>query len=142
MTAALHELLARHVARRREQNLKNGLSEAASPWLFATETGGPLDDSRVRKAFARTLKRAKLPSHFTPHSARHSFATHHLNMGTSLKWVSEELGHASVEVTANWYSWALPTADRSIADRLDSALASRSETAIGEGAGQSSHTAA
>jgi hypothetical protein len=43
-------------------------------------------------------------------------------MGTSLKWVSERLGHASVEVTANWYSWALPSGDRSVADRLDSAL--------------------
>ena len=53
---------------------------------------------------------------------RHSFASHHLNLGTSLKCLSEPLRHASVGATANWCSWAPPSGVRSVADRLAAAL--------------------
>ncbi len=43
------------------------------PWVFCTEAGTPLDESRVRKAFAQALKRAKLPC-FRLYDLRHTFA--------------------------------------------------------------------
>lgn len=57
----LAETLRHQIARRREENLKRGQTEDASPWLFATTNGTPLDETRVRKAFKATLRKAGLP---------------------------------------------------------------------------------
>ena len=112
MSDQLAEELRAHLVRRREQNLKRGQHDDASPWLFATSaTGVPLDESKARKVMTRVLKRAKLPTRFSPHSLRHSFATLSLNAGAPLNWVANQLGHSSPQVTLDWYSWALPSDD-------------------------------
>ena len=58
------EALRRQILRRRTQNLKLGLDDARSPWLFATVTGTPLDESAVNAAFRAALRRAGLPLRF------------------------------------------------------------------------------
>ena len=45
------------------------------------------------------VKQAALSPQFTPHSLRHSCATHMLRGGADLRYVPEMLGHASVETT-------------------------------------------
>jgi uncharacterized membrane protein len=57
---------------------------AVSPWLFATTDGTPLDETRVRKAFKATLRKAMLPLRFVPHSLRHTYATLMLSKGAPL----------------------------------------------------------
>ena len=79
-----------------------------------------MDEARVRVAFKATLKRAGLPRRFSPHSARHTYASLMLAKGAPLVWVSNQLGHSSLQVTLDWYSWAVPDASRSAADLLDS----------------------
>src|SRR5262249_28990688 len=64
----LADVLSHHLVRRRAQNLKEGWDEERSPWLCVTDEGTPLDESRVRKAFASVIKKAALPTRFTPHS--------------------------------------------------------------------------
>ena len=71
------------------------------------------------RALRILLRRAALPTRFTPHSFRHSFATHLLERGVSVLAVSKALGHASPEITLAHYAWALPSADRSFVDLLD-----------------------
>jgi integrase len=115
----LADALAHHITQRRAQNLERGWDEERSPWLFVTEEGTPLDESRVRKAFARILKAAKLPARFTPHALRHTYASLMLAKGAPLPWVSAQLGHSSPQVTLDWYGWALPTGEKSHAARLD-----------------------
>ena len=88
-----HTLLRLQVARKTE-TLKRGWPELPH-WLFCTEAGTPLDESRVRKAFARTLKAAGLPTHFSPHCLRHTFASLLLQQGESPVYVQRQLGHAS-----------------------------------------------
>ena len=115
----LADVLERHLVRRRAENLKQGKDDASCPWLFATEVGTPLDESRVRKDFRRVLVQAKLPLRFTPHSCRHTYASLMLQKGASLVWVSAQLGHSSPKVTLDNYAWALPQGEKRHANLLD-----------------------
>ncbi len=67
-------------------------------WVFCTEAGTPPDESRVRKTFARTLKRAKLPA-FRVYDLRHTFASLLLAKGEPITYVSAQLGHADATTT-------------------------------------------
>ncbi len=73
---------------------------AAAPWtLFLSRSGRPLSTSDVRRRLSRWTRRAGTPGDATPHSLRHSFATHLLDGGADLRAIQEMLGHASVSST-------------------------------------------
>jgi integrase/recombinase XerD len=72
---------------------------ARAAQVFLTRSGRPmtrLDAWRVVKAAAR---RAGLPADISPHTLRHSFATHMVEGGADLRSVQEMLGHASIRTT-------------------------------------------
>jgi len=72
-------------------------------WIFCTEEGTSLDESRVRKVFAKTLTTAGLPGHFSPHCLRHTYASLLLQQGESPAYVQRQLGHASIQLTVDTY---------------------------------------
>ena len=88
-------------------------------WLFCTEAGTPLDQSRVRKVFSRVLHAAGLVSHFYPHCLRHTFASILLQQGESPAYVQRQLGHASIQLTVDTYGKWLPMGNKVAVDRLD-----------------------
>ena len=88
-------------------------------WVFLNENMNPLDDSRVRKVFLRTLRRSGLPVQFTPHSLRHTFASLLLQQGESPAYVQRQLGHASIKLTVDTYGKWLPMGNKAAVDRLD-----------------------
>jgi integrase/recombinase XerC/integrase/recombinase XerD len=67
--------------------------------LFLSKTGRPLSTSDVRRRLLLWCRRAGLPTTFSPHSVRHSFATHLLDGGADLRAIQELLGHSSVSST-------------------------------------------
>jgi integrase/recombinase XerD len=67
--------------------------------LFLNQRGGRLSRQSAWNLVAKTAARAGLLNQVTPHSMRHSFATHLLDGGADIRVVQELLGHSSVTTT-------------------------------------------
>ena len=67
--------------------------------LFLGDRGGRLARQQVWAAVKRAASRAGLAERVSPHTLRHSFATHLLEGGADLRIVQELLGHASISTT-------------------------------------------
>jgi hypothetical protein len=96
--------------------------------VFASEHGTPLDGrNMIRVVFAPALKRSGLPR-MRFHDLRHTFASLLIAQGAHVKYISEQLGHASVQITLDRYghlfdqSYADESAklEKALADALDS----------------------
>lgn len=69
------------------------------PALFYNQYGQTLTPNGVARIFRKYLEMAKLASNLTPHSLRHSFATHLLDKGADLRAIQELLGHRDLKTT-------------------------------------------
>lgn len=71
----------------------------ATPRLFLGARGAPLSRQSAWLIIQHAAERANLSAHVSPHTLRHSFATHLLQGGADVRVVQELLGHASVSTT-------------------------------------------
>ena len=69
------------------------------PWLFVSRTGRPLRREAIWELVKKYALLAGIPAGISPHTMRHSFATHLLAGGADLRHVQEMLGHASIATT-------------------------------------------
>ena len=67
--------------------------------LFLNARGQPLSRMGAWKILKRYVERTGITNHVSPHTLRHSFATHLLEGGADLRAVQEMLGHADISTT-------------------------------------------
>jgi len=75
------------------------VGERPEPKLFVNFRGGPLTRQGLYKIVQKHARAAGLDGKMSPHTLRHSFATHLLAGGCDLRAVQEMLGHADVSTT-------------------------------------------
>ena len=75
-----------------------GKRNARSP-VFLNKNGGPISARSIERMMKKYVLFCGLNAELTPHSLRHSFATHLLDAGADLRSVQELLGHASLSTT-------------------------------------------
>lgn len=69
--------------------------------VFFAKNGGPISANRLKKAFRRAVKAARI-DHCRFHDLRHTFATRLVQKGVDIYKVSKLLGHSSIEVTERY----------------------------------------
>jgi integrase len=85
--------------------------------VFTNEDGQALHPWAVSRFFRAAVKRALLPE-IRLHDLRHTHATLALQAGIHPKVVSERLGHATVSITLDTYSHAIPAMQEEAAVRI------------------------
>ena len=91
---------ARAIERYLKKVRPNLLKKAsASDSLFLTRLGKRMSRQTFWKMIKKYLKQTKIKKNVSPHTLRHSFATHLLERGADLRIVQEMLGHSSISTT-------------------------------------------
>lgn len=89
------EALVRYIEKVRPKLLKG----KEDPHLFISRLGRKISRQTFWKMIKRYAKLARIKKEITPHTLRHSFATHLLEHGADLRVVQEMLGHADIATT-------------------------------------------
>jgi integrase/recombinase XerD len=79
--------------------LVDALPADQCPWLLLSRTGKRLRREAIWELVKRYALRAEIDPNVSPHTLRHSFATHLLSGGADLRQIQELLGHASIQTT-------------------------------------------
>lgn len=88
------ELLNKYINTSRKELLKQD-----NDYLLLNKFGNKITDRAIRMIIEDIVKKSSLKLKISPHTLRHTFATHLLNEGADLKTVQQLLGHSSISTT-------------------------------------------
>jgi integrase/recombinase XerD len=74
-------------------------SRSPTDYLFTNKEGKPLSARNLQKIVGTAARRAGINKKVSPHTLRHSFATHLLENGESIRRIQELLGHSNLQTT-------------------------------------------
>jgi integrase len=118
-----------------QTNERSRIGEArwrAGELVFNSEDGAPLHRTTITKQFQAHLRHAGLRP-LRLHDLRHTYGSLLMNEGVPLKTISDVLGHASIEVTADIYLHSLDVQVRDTARLVESALKAPESSVKGTG---------
>ncbi len=70
-----------------------------SEYVFSKKNGKPISTDTIQRIVRESAKKAGITKTITPHSLRHSYATHLLESGTNIRYIQALLGHSSLNTT-------------------------------------------
>lgn len=100
------EAIEAYIVRARPELATKG---RGTPALFLNTLGRPLSRQSAWAIIQDCAKRANITSHISPHTLRHSYATHLLSGGADVRVVQELLGHSSVTTTQVYTAVSIET---------------------------------
>ena len=101
------EVLKAQAARQLDEQTEFDEAWVETGLVFTQKNGAALDPESVSRYFRQAVKQSLLPQ-IRLHDLRHTHATLALQAGIHPKVVSERLGHATVSITLDTYSHAIP----------------------------------
>ena len=121
LSPAMVDLLRRHKAVQASERLRAGNVWRDGGFVFMTADGGAVEPQNVLRTVREAAAKAGLDG-VTVHSLRHTYATAALLSGVALKVVSTNLGHASIQITADTYGHVTDDAARAADVKVAQAL--------------------
>lgn len=118
MSNQLAEVLIAFLTKQKREALKTGSGEV--PEVVFNRFGCAMEQNYIRRVYKRILKKAKL-RYIKFHGFRHTFCTHLLSAGVSPYYVSQQVGHSSINITCDIYGSWISTEDNRHVNLLDPA---------------------
>ena len=91
--------MMRDYLQQQRPSLARGRDLLSAPWVLLSRSGRRLRREAVWELVKRYAIRSGIDPEISPHTLRHSFATHLLAGGADLRIIQEMLGHASIQTT-------------------------------------------
>ncbi len=121
LSAHMLALLKSQKARQAAERLTAGNLWVESGLVFTTDLGKPIEPQNLLRTVRIASQKAGLQG-VKVHSLRHTYATTALMAGVPLKVVSVNMGHASIQITADIYGHVTDEAARAAAEKVSVAL--------------------